>query len=222
MESNQEPAECDLLASPPTLQYNPRAIKKRGPLAQLAEQTTLNRQVTGSIPVRVISPHSLVYMRWRVHMPATTTFPRYIPLSQAAAKLGIKPGKLHDMASLGRIDAIQLPDGELAVQANIVETPLRKEDLPEYQQFAHLADETTWVSEAARDYDVPHPTLSQWASKGFIDIVGMDGNKKLLNLQDVAYCAFVYQKFQEEGTQGRRMFDDNGLPYKPQTGPFAK
>ncbi len=109
------------------------------------------------------------------------------------------------------------------MQENIVETPLRKEDLDEYKQFAHLDSETTWVSKAARDYDVPQPTISRWTNDGIISIEGKRGNKKLLNVQDVAYCAFIYQEFQKEGdTRGRRIFDDNGLPYKPKTGPFAE
>ena len=156
-------------------------------------------------------------------MPTVTTIPKYIPISQAAAKLGIMPAKLHDMAALGKIKAIRLPNGGLAVDEKLTETPLRKEDLEEYKQFAHLANETTWVSKAARDYDVSQPTISRWTDYGFINIEGMNGNKKLLNAQDVAYCAFVYQEFQKEGdTQGRRIFDDNGMPYKPKTGPFAE
>ncbi len=35
-----------------SVQYS--QLSERGPLAQLAEQATLNRQVTGSIPVRVM------------------------------------------------------------------------------------------------------------------------------------------------------------------------
>ena len=155
-------------------------------------------------------------------MPATATIPRYIPLSEAATQLNIGLSKLHDMASLGRIDAIRLPDGGLAVQANILDTPLRKEDLPEYQQFVHLGGIATWAREAEREYDVPASTISTWADAGFIKRIGHEGRKLLLDSQDVAYCAFVYQRYQEKGTQGRRIFNDDGMPYAPKTGPFAK
>jgi predicted site-specific integrase-resolvase len=156
-------------------------------------------------------------------MPSTTTLPKYIPLSEAATQLNIEVAKLHAMATSGRIKAIQLPDGDLAVNEEVVDSPLRKEDLPEYKKFSHLANETTWVSKAARDYNIPLVTISQWANKNIIDVVGKKGNKKLLNAQDVAYCAYIYEEFQNEGeTQGRRMFDDNGLPYKPKTGPHAE
>ena len=155
-------------------------------------------------------------------MPAITTIPQYIPLAEAATQLSIDIAKLHDMAASGRIEAIRLPDGGLAVNEEVVEKPLRKEDLDEYKQFAHLRGETTWVGKAARDYDIPHQTISRWTNDGLISFEGKDGQKTLLNAQDVAYCAFIYQKYREEGrTRGRRIFDDNGMPYKPKTGPFA-
>ncbi|MEA2008851.1 MAG: hypothetical protein U9O54_06990 [Chloroflexota bacterium] len=160
-------------------------------------------------------------------MPTTAIFPKYIPISQAAMQFGINPTKLHDLATLGKIEAIQLPNGKLAVNEDmdkkVVAQPLRKEDLPEYQQFAHLAGETTWIGKASRDYDIPQPTISRWTNDELIRVVRNEGQKKILDSQDVAYCAFIYQEFQEEGeTRGRRIFDDNGLPYKPKTGPFAE
>ena len=154
-------------------------------------------------------------------MPTVATFPKYIPLSQAAMQLNIDLAKLHDMASLGKIKAIRLPDGGLAVNEAVIEQPLRKEDLSEYKQFAHLSRKTTWISKAERDYDIPNRTISRWADDGVIKVTGMNGNKKLLNAQDMAYCAFIYQRYKEEGTQGRHIFDSDGLPYKPKTGPFA-
>jgi predicted site-specific integrase-resolvase len=154
-------------------------------------------------------------------MSPTAAIPKYIPISQAASELGVNKTKLLDLASLGKIEAIQLPDGEFAVNEKTLQKPLQKEDLPEYKQFAHLSNETTWISQASRDYDIPHPTIINWTKDGFIEVVGKEGNKKLLNAQDVAYCAFIYKKYQEEGTQGRRIFDDDGTPYEPKSGPFA-
>ena len=72
-------------------------------------------------------------------MPTVASLPKYIPLAEAATQLSIDVAKLHDMAASGRIEAIRLPDGGLAVNEEVVEKPLRKEDLDEYKQFAHLA-----------------------------------------------------------------------------------
>ena len=98
-------------------------------------------------------------------MVPAVAIPKYIPLAEAATQLSIDVAKLHDMAASGRIEAIRLPDGGLAVNKDVVKEPLRKEDLDEYKQFAHLDGETTWVSKAARDYDIPQAKISQWVNK---------------------------------------------------------
>jgi predicted site-specific integrase-resolvase len=148
--------------------------------------------------------------------------PRFVPLPKAAEQLEMREDELRRLVDSGKIDAIALPDGDVAVSEDDMTEPLRKEDLPEYKRFDHLKNETTWVAQAARDFNVPHPTISRWVSDGYIEIVGTEGNKKLLSAQDVAYCARIYNRYKEKGTQGRRIFDDNGIPYKPKTGPFAR
>lgn len=79
-------------------------------------------------------------------------------------------------------------------------------------QFAHLEGIRIHVSEAARKYNIPNPTISRWAKKGYIKILGKIGNKTMLNEADVARCADVYQ---ERGGQGRWLFNPDGSPYFP-------
>jgi hypothetical protein len=54
---------------------------------------------------------------------------------------------------------------------------------------------------------------------GVIQQLGTAGNKVLLNEADVAYCAEIYHRFD---AQGRKLFDNNGMPYKAKTGPLAE
>ena len=84
-----------------------------------------------------------------------------------------------------------------------------REELPEYQQFAALSGRPTWVSKAARDYDIPNPTISRWARAGHIKIIGKSKNRVLLDEQDVAFCAHIHK---QHGTAGRSTFTDTGTP----------
>jgi hypothetical protein len=96
---------------------------------------------------------------------------------------------------------------------------LRKEDLPEYKKFAHLTGQSIWLSEAARFYDIPQRTISRWVQMGIIKKLEPSGNKVMIDQADMAYCAEIYHSRQTK--QGRRLFEKNGLPYKPKTGPLS-
>ena len=152
-------------------------------------------------------------------MPAVATFPRYIPLSEAATQLNIGLAKLHDMATLGKIEAIQLPDGGLAVNEQVIKKTLRKEDLPEYKKHEHLDGKEVGINEGAINYEVPYTTLYRWYKKGLIERLGKKGQKVLLDEADVAYCAEIYH---DRGTQGRKIFNADGTPYQPKTGPLSR
>lgn len=89
--------------------------------------------------------------------------------------------------------------------------PTRVEETPEYKANKHLAGTPIHISEAARKYKIPHPTLSRYVARGIIKVLGKDGNKVML---DEAYVAYVHQviKRRKPG-QGKWMFDKRGLPY---------
>ena len=145
--------------------------------------------------------------------------PTYIPVAEAAEKYGYDLDELKKMARSGKINAAVLPDGDMVVSDDSIKAKiLKKEDLPEYKKFADLADETIWVSKAAREYDIAHQTISGWIKSGYIRKMGMQGNKRLLNAQDMAYCAEVY-KFRKG--QGKRIFVQDGMPCTPKTGPLS-
>ncbi|MBT7071523.1 MAG: hypothetical protein HN855_06265 [Anaerolineae bacterium] len=145
--------------------------------------------------------------------------PAYMPIADAADKYGYDLDELKKMAQSGKINAAVLPGGDVVVSEDSVKEKTRKEDLPEFKQFSLLAGNSIWLSEAERKYDVSTPTLSRWVKAGYISRIGLEGNRVLLNEQDVAYCAEIYKK---RGGQGKRIFAEDGTPYKPKTAPLAE
>jgi len=147
--------------------------------------------------------------------------PTYIPISEAARKYGLDEPRLKSLVENGKIRAammnqtILISEDDTQAQAK----PLRKEDLPEWQAFAHLEGVSIWVSEAAREHSIPHQTIFRWLKKGIVRRVGESGNKVLVDAADIAYCAKIYHD--KNTKQGRRLFDRNGLPYKNKTSPLS-
>jgi len=117
-----------------------------------------------------------------------STIPTYIPIKDAAKKYGYTLADLKSLAQSGKIKAVKLPGGDMVVSENSVKEKLKKEDLPEYKKYKGLAKNPIWLSEAERKYAVSTPTLSRWVKAGYISRIGLDGNRVLLNEQDV--CVF--------------------------------
>ena len=140
------------------------------------------------------------------------TLPIYIPLKDAARKYGLSMRELRKLAESDKIAAATLPDGDVIVNEIELKSPLKKEDLPEYKMHAHLKGEEIGMNEAARKYKIGTVTIYGWVKKGIISIIRREGQKVLINEADVAYCAEVYHS--RGGSQGKRIFDRNGLPYK--------
>jgi len=151
--------------------------------------------------------------------PNGLNLPTFIPLPQAVQQTGLSVERLTRLVQAGRIAAVQLPTGEIAVSRRdatraVPTPPTPKEELSEYKKHAHLKGVDTWVSEAARKYDIPLTTISTWVKHGYIRTLGQRGNKILIDEADVAYCAEIYRK---RGGQGRWLFNPDGTPYTPTT-----
>jgi hypothetical protein len=137
--------------------------------------------------------------------------PTYLPLSQAARKYNISENVLTRMIQDGRIDAAQLPSGELLVSDDGLNQTKTKEQIID-KKFAALRGQTIGIAEAARKYGISHPTIIRWTRLGYIRKVGQEGQKILLDAADVAYCADVYHS--QDGGQGKRILDRDGNPYQ--------
>ena len=156
--------------------------------------------------------------------------PQLLPLSQAAAEIGMDVATLRNLVEQGKVMAGTLPGGEIAVavqEGKVVEKvetngtqeqrPRRKEDLPEYQAVAHLKGHPIWIREAARKYGVHSGTLSNWVRRGVIRRLGKEKNRILVDEADVAYCVAIYRK--RGAKRGLRLFTKDGLPYQPKWKP---
>lgn len=146
------------------------------------------------------------------------SLPVLIPLSEAARKYGLEERDLRDMVEKGKIRAgvtmnetIVVNEEDVLHQA-IESQGLSKEDLPEYQMYAHLKGIGIGINEAAKEYRIPYVTIYQWMSSGIIKKLGRKGQKVLLDKADVAYCAEIYR---QRGIKGRKLFNSDGTPYKP-------
>ena len=147
-------------------------------------------------------------------MPTTLkSLPSYISLNEAGERLGLNPIRLQDLILAGTLNAARIK-GETVVDEEKVEEIVskpKKEDLEEHKQFAYLAGEKIWSSEAERKYGIRQQTVSRWVQAGYIKKVDSDGYRTYLNEQDIAYCAFVYE---ERGGRGKRIFNKDGTPYQ--------
>lgn len=151
-------------------------------------------------------------------MTANLPLERYLTLSEAANQLKIGVDELRTLIQKGRIKGAILPNGDIGVsESTIPSPPTPKEKLPEYKKHKHLKGVPIWISEAWRKYDISTKTLSRWASAGYIKTLGLDGNRVLLDEADVAYCAEVYR---QRSGQGKWLFNPDGTPYRPKTGPL--
>lgn len=89
--------------------------------------------------------------------------------------------------------------------------PTQIEDTPEYKKHKDLAGQPIHISEAARKYKIPHPTISRYVTKGIIKTLGKDGNKVLLDESFVAYVKEVIKR--KKAGQGKSFFNKDGTPY---------
>jgi predicted site-specific integrase-resolvase len=80
------------------------------------------------------------------------------------------------------------------------------------QRYLNLRGIPIHIGAASRKYGIPHGTISRWVQRGVLKQIGKQKNRVLLDEQEVAYCAAVYQANQG---QGRWLFDDAGNPYNP-------
>jgi excisionase family DNA binding protein len=147
------------------------------------------------------------------------TLPTFLPLPEAARKYGVSEARLKTMIDNGKIRAAMIGEEFVVSEEEVQSASLRKEDTLEYKKFEHLKGHAIWLSEAERKYGVRNQTIFGWVQRGFIQKLGKEGNKVLIDEADVAYCVEIYHRSMSK--RGRRIFDKQGLPYKPKTGPLS-
>lgn len=137
----------------------------------------------------------------------------FITVSQIVEDHEIHEELLHEYIEQGsNVYAVQI-DGELAVSEKDVKQWMAEQVIVvKREDFAHLRGKGLGIAEAAHKYEISQPTVSRWVKLGYIQKLGKDGRKILIDEADVAYCARIYQL--QGGRQGKRIFDDQGNPYQ--------
>lgn len=139
--------------------------------------------------------------------------PTYIPLADAVQKYGISEEALTQLIETGKIEAVQLPSGELLVAADNGSLPKTKEQIIQ-EKYTHLRQQPITVTDAADKYDLHRDTVLEWVKKDYITSLkqGGRGSRMELDEAEVAYCAKIYHE--RGGKRGVRLFDENGNPYQ--------
>ncbi len=76
--------------------------------------------------------------------------PTCLPLSESARKYGLDEARIRALVESGTIKAVMIGE-TIVVQESEVQNsgkPLRKEDLPEWKAFTHLAGIPIWMMRA--------------------------------------------------------------------------
>ena len=141
---------------------------------------------------------------------------RVIPLPQAAKQMGMTVEALTHLVTSGRLEAVQLPGGEIAVRENEMQGAITRE------QFKHLRGKPITISQATQPgprngdkggYGIPYTTIYGWIARGYITVTE-PGYKMILDEADVAYCTAVYRERKSLGViSGVPLLDDVGRPY---------
>ena len=90
---------------------------------------------------------------------ATPSLPKYLPLPEAAQKLGLDASQLLLLVESGKIDAAQMPDGDVMVRED--ELNKGNGELPRY----------LLLSDAAQQYDLDANLLTRMVEKGELTAV---------------------------------------------------
>jgi hypothetical protein len=118
----------------------------------------------------------------------------------------------------GKIEAVQLPSGEVLVSAESNGYQSKTKEQIIGAKFAHLRGQTITPYAAQKKYDGIHRNnFINWARSGYIKIHQEADRLIELDEADVAYCAYIYKQKKEEyggSLAGVTIFDDKGNPYQ--------
>jgi len=82
---------------------------------------------------------------------------------------------------------------------------------PDYIKLNHLQGSELTISAASRKYHIPYETLRRWVTNGLIQEIRRERNTVVINEQDAAFCAQIYQSLPPE--RRRWIFNSvTGLP----------
>ena len=124
--------------------------------------------------------------------------PKYISISEVAERIGAPESILHDWIHAGRMEAAQLPDGEIGVMENTAKRLPKFVTIPEAAQLigTTVADLQEWLSDDVNKEKIDAVQLSNGeivvAETAIADLRPILGEKENLAL---------YQKFEHLGSK---------------------
>jgi transposase-like protein len=147
-----------------------------------------------------------------------TKLDRFLPLAQAARRLGLSEGTLRQLVNSGKVRAAVLPSGEIGVSEQSAKRAASYEQINEQlravhrRDFANLRGKSITIADAAEKYDILDRTLREWVKRGLVTVVE-DGYGKRLDEAGVAYCAKVYHvRRTGKSLSGAPLLDEDGNP----------
>ena len=146
----------------------------------------------------------------------------FLPLSEAASKLGLSEAELRSRVESGTIAAGKLPDGEIVVSITTKEDDINARlSAIKREDFKHLRGNPITVSEAAKKYGEKYgvkligQTIRDWVKRGYIQTLRESsgrGSYMELDEADVAYCAAIHAVRKQYKTRAPLLKED-GSPY---------
>ena len=131
---------------------------------------------------------------------------RVIPLPQAAKQMGMTVVALTHLITSGKLEAVQLPSGEIAVRERAAK------QVRLVQRDERLRGKPITAAKAVTKYKVPRTNIAAWTDRGYITVI-RPGYGMELDESDVKLCAEIYRQHKAMGTRAP-LFDANGQPYR--------
>ena len=139
--------------------------------------------------------------------------PTFIPLAEAVRKYNLTEEVLTRLIRDGRIEAAQLPSGELLVSDEGLHEKTKEQIIED--KYGHLKGKPITISDAMDKYRIPQDsTIRRWITKGYIEVVD-DGYPMRVDEAEVAYCTSIYHQRQAVGIRsGAPLLNEDGTPYQ--------
>jgi hypothetical protein len=109
-----------------------------------------------------------------------------VSIETAAEETHSKPSQIRSLVALGATETAQTLDGSIIISLDQIK---RLETI--LVEASNLNGNPIHVSEASRKYDIPIGSLSRWAEEGYIETLGSEKNRRLLNEGDVALISRI-------------------------------
>ena len=126
------------------------------------------------------------------------TLESYLTLSEAARKYGISTDALTRLVKDGIIRAVHNEEGDRVITVSTVAAAadvIRDEIRPE--QYEHLRGKRLRAIEAAEEYGVDTPNLSNWIKYGYIQPLDRGPQRVELDAAEVKYVVDVFKRAKE-------------------------